>query len=82
MGNLEINIIIFSEVQDLVAKRSIEKGEEITLSYVPAADEGSDERKVRMNYLVEWYGFICNCQACSLKVSYSSSKTNLVLSPY
>lgn len=54
-------------VQDLVATRSIKKGEEITLSYIPAADEGSDERKVRVNYLLEWYGFQCNCHTCCLK---------------
>ena len=55
-------------VQDLVTTRSIKKGEEITLSYIPAADEGSDERKVRVNYLLEWYGFKCNCHTCCLKV--------------
>ena len=55
-------------VQDLVATRSIKEGEEITLSYIPAADEGSDERKVRLNYLLEWYGFKCNCHTCCLKV--------------
>jgi len=54
-------------VQDLVATRAIKEGEEVTLSYIPAADEGSDERKVRVNYLLEWYGFKCNCRTCSLK---------------
>ena len=58
-----------SGVQDLVATRTIQVGEEITLSYVPAADEGSDERKVRMDYLLEWYGFKCICRTCSLRVS-------------
>jgi len=54
-------------VQDLVATRAIKEGEEITLSYIPAADEGSDERKVRVSYLLEWYGFKCKCQTCCLK---------------
>ena len=69
MRSDSIFIIIQSiGVQDLVTTRSIKKGEEITLSYIPAADEGSDERKVRVNYLLEWYGFKCNCHTCCLKV--------------
>ena len=60
--------MLLTGVQDLVATRAIKEGEEVTLSYIPAADEGSDERKVRVNYLLEWYGFKCNCRTCSLKV--------------
>ena len=56
-------------VQDLVATSTIVEGEEITLSYVPAANEGSDQRNVRIEYLIEWYGFCCKCRTCCLEVS-------------
>ena len=56
-------------VQDLVATSKIVDGEEITLSYVPAANEGSDQRNVRIEYLIEWYGFCCKCRTCCLEVS-------------
>ena len=56
-------------VQDLVATSKIVEGEEITLSYVPAANEGSDQRNVRIEYLIEWYGFCCKCRTCCLEVS-------------
>ena len=56
-------------VQDLVATSKIVQGEEITLSYVPAANEGSDQRNVRIEYLIEWYGFCCKCRTCCLEVS-------------
>ena len=55
-------------VQDLVATSTIVEGEEITLSYVPAANEGSDQRNVRIEYLIEWYGFCCKCRTCCLEV--------------
>ena len=45
-SNSNVITIPLIGVQDLVATRSIKEGEEITLSYIPAADEGSDERKV------------------------------------
>ena len=66
-------------VQDLVATSTILEGEEITLSYVPAANEGSDERNVRIEYLIEWYGFCCKCKTCCLEVSKISFSMMLVL---
>ena len=67
-------------VQDLVATSTIVEGEEITLSYVPAANEGSDQRNVRIEYLIEWYGFCCKCKTCCLEVSKISFSMMLVLS--
>ena len=66
-------------VQDLVATSTIVEGEEITLSYVPAANEGSDQRNVRIEYLIEWYGFCCKCKTCCLEVSKISFSMMLVL---
>lgn len=54
-------------VQDLMAIRDIQPGEEITLSYLPAGNEGSDVKSVRQAYTREWYGFQCSCQTCCLK---------------
>ena len=62
-------LIVRVGAQDLVATSSIVEGEEITLSYVPAANEGSDQRNVRIEYLIEWYGFCCKCRTCCLEVS-------------
>ncbi len=56
-------------VQDLVATRDIKAGEEITISYLPAAKEGSDVREVRQDYMRQWYGFRCCCKACNMEVS-------------
>ena len=67
--NSKVFLQYFSGVQDLVATKIIELGEEITLSYLSALVEGSDQQKTRMDYLLEWYGFQCNCQTCCLKVS-------------
>jgi hypothetical protein len=41
---------------------------QITISYMPVADEGSDLREVRQDYLREWYGFQCACAECTLQV--------------
>ena len=51
--------------QDLIAVRPIKAGEEITLSYLPANGEGSDVATKRRDYLKEYYGFYCICQACT-----------------
>ena len=67
-SNFPISIVRVG-VQDLVATSKIVQGEEITLSYVPAANEGSDQRNVRIEYLIEWYGFYCKCRTCCLEVS-------------
>eukprot|EP00095_Tigriopus_kingsejongensis_P007181 maker-scaffold134_size322110-snap-gene-2.23 protein:Tk07181 transcript:maker-scaffold134_size322110-snap-gene-2.23-mRNA-1 annotation:"set domain-containing protein 5" len=55
------------DMQDLMAVRDILPGQEITLSYLPAADEGSDEKSVRQAYTREWYGFQCTCLTCCLQ---------------
>ena len=47
----------FLEVQDLVATKLIPKGEEILISYLCAAEDGSDVRKKRQDYTEEWYGY-------------------------
>ena len=52
--------------QQLVATQSISKGEEITISYLHADKEHSDEKYVRQKYLKRWYGFICQCRTCNL----------------
>jgi len=53
--------------QRLVSLCIIEEGEEITISYMAAADEGSDIRSKRQQYLRNLYGFQCSCLACSLQ---------------
>ena len=55
-------------MQEVVATRHIKQGEEITLNYMPAKDEGSDCFEVRQDYLRTWYGFRCICQACTIQV--------------
>jgi len=54
-------------VQDLVATRLINEGEEIFISYLPAMAEGSAPTKVRQSYVREWYGFSCLCKQCCVK---------------
>lgn len=54
-------------VQRLVVMYPIEAGQEITISYMAAADEGSDLREVRQQYLRSWYGFQCTCTDCTLQ---------------
>jgi len=51
--------------QELIAVKPIEKGAEITLSYLPANGEGSDVALKRKDYLKENYGFDCICSACT-----------------
>ena len=55
-------------VQEIVATVDIPRGQEITLCYLPAAEQGSDVREVRRAYTREFYGFHCNCRACTLEV--------------
>ena len=52
--------------QQLVATRSISKGEEITISYLHADKEHSEEKYIRQKYLKRWYSFICQCRTCNL----------------
>lgn len=53
-------------VQEIIATSNIAAGEEITLSYLHAASEGSEGKKERQGYTRLWYGFQCRCGACSL----------------
>ena len=53
---------------DLVSTDFIAKGQEVLLCYMPSADEATDIRKVRRDYLETWYGFKCTCAVCLLKV--------------
>jgi hypothetical protein len=53
--------------QRLVAISVIEKGAEITISYLPSADEGTDIRSRRQAYLRSFWGFQCTCLECTLQ---------------
>jgi len=53
--------------QRLVAISIIEEGAEITISYLPSADEGSDIRSRRQNHLLFYWGFLCTCIECTLQ---------------
>lgn len=55
------------DVQVLVAVAPIEAGEEVCISYLPQAEEGSDVRKIRQNYLRSFYGFRCQCDTCTMR---------------
>jgi len=55
------------DVQVLVAVAPIEAGEEVCISYLPQAEEGSDVRKIRQNYLKSFYGFRCQCSICTMR---------------
>jgi len=55
--------------QRLIANYIIEEGEEITINYMSMAEEGSDNRATRNQYLVEWYTFRCTCLECTLQDS-------------
>ena len=56
------------DVQDLVAVKKIEAGDEVTISYMPASAEGSNVTSVRQDYTKTWYGFECQCTLCLNKV--------------
>ena len=53
----------------------IEAGEEVTLNYMAMAEEGSEVREVRQEYLRRLYGFQCTCKACTLQVSRQGNRT-------
>lgn len=59
MGNADHNYLEKQDVKILVASRSIQEGEEITISYV--CGEGTDERKWRLQTN---YNFTCSCTVC------------------
>lgn len=63
-----LTVIVPLGTQDVVAIKPIGKGKEITVSYLPAGDFGSDVRDVRQAYLRQYYGFQCLCSTCTLKV--------------
>jgi hypothetical protein len=46
----------------------INEGEEITISYMSMAEEGSETKETRQDYLRRWYGFQCTCRACTIQV--------------
>jgi len=54
-------------VNELRASYMIEAGEEVTINYMTPAEEGSDVRRVRQEYLERFYCFQCTCQACNLQ---------------
>jgi len=54
-------------VNELRAMYVIEAGEEVAINYMAMAEEGSDVREVRQEYLARLYGFECTCGACSLQ---------------
>lgn len=54
-------------VQHLVTNYVINEGEEITISYMSMAEEGSETKETRQDYLRRWYGFQCTCRACTIQ---------------
>ena len=50
-----------------MATSNILAGQEITLSYLEAASEGSDGKDKRQGYMRLYYGFQCKCRACCLE---------------
>ena len=56
-------------MNELRAMYVIEAGEEVAINYMAMAEEGSDVREVRQEYLARLYGFECTCGACSLQVA-------------
>jgi len=52
---------------ELRATYVIEAGDEVTINYMAMAEEGSDVREVRQEYLRRLYGFQCTCKACTLQ---------------
>ena len=55
-------------LQHLMANYIIMPGEEITISYMAMAEEGSDTKEIRQAYLRNLYSFQCTCRACTLQV--------------
>ena len=62
--------LLISGRNELRATYVIEAGDEVTINYMAMAEEGSDVREVRQEYLRRLYGFQCTCKACTLQVSY------------
>ena len=50
-----------------MATSNILSGQEITLSYLQAASEGSDGKDKRQGYMRFYYGFQCKCRTCCLE---------------
>ena len=61
--------LLISGRNELRATYVIEAGDEVTINYMAMAEEGSDVREVRQEYLARLYGFECTCGACSLQVA-------------
>jgi len=65
--NAEFVARIDKDVNELRAMYVIEAGEEVTINYLPMAEEGGEVREVRQRYLRTCYGFHCTCRACTLQ---------------
>ena len=55
------------DTMDLVARRDIEAGEEITISYIMGGEKEKEERRdkiKRREALRDQYCFECNCHVC------------------
>jgi len=65
--NAEFVARIDKGVNELRAMYVIEAGEEVTINYLPMAEEGGEVREVRQKYLRTSYGFQCTCRACTLQ---------------
>jgi hypothetical protein len=60
LGNTEYMFLDERRVIILVASRDIQEGEEITFSY-----QGCEKPKERKEMLLDYYGFVCRCSACT-----------------
>jgi len=65
--NAEFVARVDKGVNELRAMYVIEAGEEVTINYLPMAEEGGEVREVRQKYLRKSYGFQCTCRACTLQ---------------
>lgn len=54
-------------LQHLTANYIIMPGEEITISYMAMAEEGSETKEIRQKYLRKLYSFQCTCRTCTLQ---------------
>lgn len=75
LPNVEVQHGLFKEcIVDLVAKRNIEKGEELTVSYINLGLDGTEIRTTayRRKLLHSRYLFWCDCLLCSSASSWSS----------
>jgi hypothetical protein len=72
--NVEVQHGLFKEcIVDLVAKRNIDKGEELTVSYINLGLDGTEKRNTayRRRILHARYLFWCDCPLCSSSSSSS-----------